>query len=133
MSLTIGQVARAADVNVETIRYYEREGLLPEPPRTPAGYRQYTDDAVRRVQFMKRAQSLGFTLAEIGVLLGLRVKRGSACRQVVAEAETAIRRIDAKIRELRRMRVALGTLTNACRERRALPGCPILDALEGQE
>ncbi len=133
MSLTIAQVARAADVNVETIRYYEREGLLPEPPRTPAGYRQYSHDAVRRVRFMKRAQSLGFTLAEIAVLLGLRVKRGTACRQAVTDAETAIRRIDGKIRELRRMRAALGTLTDACRERRALPGCPMLDALEGHE
>jgi Hg(II)-responsive transcriptional regulator len=130
MSLTIGQVARAADVNTETIRYYEREGLLPEPPRTPAGYRQYTDDAVRRVRFMKRAQTLGFTLAEIGVLLRLRVKRGTACKAVVAEANGAIERIDGKIRELRRMRSALGTLADACRDRRALPGCPILEALE---
>lgn len=133
MSLTIGQVAKAADVNVETIRYYEREGLLPEPPRTPAGYRQYTDDAIRRVRFMKRAQSLGFTLAEIGILLGLRVKRGAACRQVVAEAESAIQRIDDRIRELRRMRTVLSKLTGACRERRSLAGCPILDALEGKE
>ncbi|HEX5438031.1 MAG TPA: MerR family transcriptional regulator [Gemmatimonadaceae bacterium] len=132
MSLTISQVAKAADVNTETIRYYEREGLLPEPPRTPTGYRQYTEDAIRRVRFMKRAQRLGFTLAEIGVLLRLRVRRGSACKEVVAEASSAIERIDGKIRELQRMRAALGTLTGACRTRRAMPGCPILDALEGE-
>lgn len=133
MSLTIGQVAKAADVNTETIRYYEREGLLPDPPRTPAGYRQYTDDAIRRVRFMKRAQALGFTLAEIGTLLNLRVRRGAACRDVVTEANGAVQRIEGKIRELQRMRAALGALTDACRERRALPGCPILDALEGEE
>ncbi|HEX8724533.1 MAG TPA: MerR family DNA-binding protein [Gemmatimonadaceae bacterium] len=132
MALTIGQLAKAAAVNTDSIRFCERQGLLPEPPRTPAGYRQYGDDAVRRVQFMKRAQSLGFTLAEIGVLLGLRVKRGAACRAVVTEAETAIKRIDGKIRELRRMRAALNELATACRDRRALPGCPMLDALEGK-
>ncbi|MGH7583223.1 MAG: MerR family transcriptional regulator [Gemmatimonadales bacterium] len=132
MPLTISQVAKAADVNTETIRYYEREGLLPEPPRSPAGYRQYTENAVRRVRFMKRAQTLGFTLAEIGLLLRLRVKHGAACKEVVAEAGHAIERIDGKIRELQRMRSALGTLAGACRQRRAMPGCPILDALEDE-
>ncbi len=80
MALTIGQVAKTAPVNVETIRYSEREGLIPEPPRTVAGYRQYTEDAVRTVRFMKRAQTLGFTLDEVGILLELRVRPGSACR-----------------------------------------------------
>jgi Hg(II)-responsive transcriptional regulator len=130
MPMTIGQVAKAAQVNTETIRYYEREGLLPEPPRTAAGYRQYTGDAVRRVRFMKRAQALGFTLSEIGVLLRLRVKRGSACTEVVGEAKLAIARIDDRIEGLRRMRTALGTLTRACRDRRTLDHCPMLDALE---
>ncbi|HEX6807824.1 MAG TPA: MerR family transcriptional regulator [Gemmatimonadaceae bacterium] len=130
MALTIGQVAKAAHVNVETIRYYEREGLIPEPPRTVAGYRQYTEDAVRRVRFMKRAQTLGFTLDEVGILLELRVRPGSACREAVAEANKAIERIDHKIAELTRMRSALGTLADACRGRRALRECPILDALE---
>ena len=130
MALTIGQVAKAAQVNVETIRYYEREGLIPPPPRTSAGYRQYTEDAVRRVRFMKRAQRLGFTLDEVGTLLRLRVRHGSACSEVVAEANKAMDRIDAKIAELTRMRRALGSLAEGCRGRRALGDCPILDALE---
>lgn len=130
MPLTIGQVAKAADVNIETLRYYEREGLLPEPPRTAAGYRQYTTDAVRRVRFMKRAQALGFTLAEISRLLELRAEGGTACEEVVVDATGAIGRIDDKIAELQRMRAALGTLVDACHERRRLAGCPILEALE---
>ena len=130
MALTIGQVAKAAHVNVETIRYYEREGLIPAPPRTSAGYRQYTEDAVRRVRFMKRAQTLGFTLDEVAILLELRVRPGSACHEVVAEANKAIERINHKIAELTRMRNALGTLAGACRGERRLRDCPILDALE---
>lgn len=130
MPLTIGQVAKAANVNTETIRYYEREGLLPEPPRTRAGYRQYTVDAVRRVRFMKRAQALGFTLGEISTLLALRVKRGGACKEVLAEAAHTVERIDRRIAELQRMRSALGRLVRACRHRRSMADCPILDALE---
>lgn len=130
MPLTIGQVAKAAEVNTETIRYYEREGLLPEPARTRAGYRQYTADAVRRVRFMKRAQALGFTLAEIATLLELRAEGTTACAHVVAEASRTMARVDGKIAELQKMRSALGCLIDACRERRPLSGCPILEALE---
>jgi Hg(II)-responsive transcriptional regulator len=130
MPLTIGQVAKAAEVNPETLRYYEREGLLPAPPRTAAGYRQYGADAVRRVRFMKRAQALGFTLAEIGTLLELRADRPAACGRVAAEAQQAMARIDGKIGELRRMRAALGSLVLACRASRTSAECPILDALE---
>lgn len=130
MPLTIGQVAKAADVRTETIRYYEREGLLPAPPRTAAGYRLYSTDAVRRVRFMKRAQALGFTLAEIATLLRLRGDSPSACDRVVTEAEQAIARIDAKICELQRMRAALGALARACRAPHTSADCPLLDALE---
>src|SRR2546425_9199169 len=79
MALTISQVANAADVNIQTIRYYERRGLFPTPRRTPAGYRQYADDAVSRLRFIKHAQELGFSLQEIQELLGLRVRHGAAC------------------------------------------------------
>lgn len=130
MSLTIGQVARAANVNRETIRYYEREGLLRPPPRTPAGYRQYSEEAVRRVRFVKRAQGLGFKLDEIAVLLRLRVEPGSSCEQVLLEAEGVRARIDEKIDELQRVRAALSALAEACQTRGSLDGCPILDALE---
>src|SRR2546427_283626 len=79
MALTIGQVATAADVNIQTIRYYERRGLFAAPKRTAAGYRQYADDAVARLRFIKHAQELGFSLREIQELLGLRVRHGAAC------------------------------------------------------
>src|SRR5437879_11897403 len=82
MALTIGQVASAADVNIQTIRYYERRGLFAAPKRTPAGYRQYADDAVARLRFIKHAQELGFSLREIQELLGLRVRHGAACDAV---------------------------------------------------
>src|SRR2546422_7048239 len=82
MPLTMGQVARAADVNIQTIRYYERRGLFPTPRRTPAGYRQYAGDAVARLRFIKHAQELGFSLKEIQELLGLRVRHGAACDAV---------------------------------------------------
>ncbi|HKV50037.1 MAG TPA: MerR family transcriptional regulator [Gemmatimonadaceae bacterium] len=130
MALTIGQLARAADVNPETIRYYEREGFLPNPPRTTAGYRQYDGDTVRRVRFMKRAQSLGFTLAEVGHLLELRTGRDGACANVVAEAHHTIARIETKIAELERMRTGLRQLIGSCHERRSGLDCPLLDALE---
>src|SRR2546428_7346383 len=79
MPLTISQVADAADVNIQTIRYYERRGLFPNPRRTPSGYRQYGDDAGPRLRFIKHAQELGFSLQEIQELLGLRVRHGAAC------------------------------------------------------
>src|SRR5690348_110540 len=82
MALTIGQVATAADVNIQTIRYYERRGLFPTPRRTPAGYRQYADDAIARLRFIKHAQDLGFSLNDIQELLGLRVRHGAACDAV---------------------------------------------------
>lgn len=127
---TIGQLARLAQVNVETVRYYERRALLPEPPRSASGYRQYAPDAVRRIGFIKRAQQLGFTLDEIGELLALRVHPESNCDAVEAQAVHAMARIDSKIAELERMRRALGNLAAACHARRTTDDCPILDALE---
>lgn len=132
-TLTIGRLARRASVNVETIRYYERRGLLPEPPRTQAGYRQYDPQAVRRIRFIKRAQALGFTLEEIGDLLALRVAPKSNCDAIEQRAERAIARIEAKVAELERMRSALSRLVGACRDRRPTDECPILDALEEDE
>lgn len=130
VQLTIGQVASAAHVNVETIRYYERRGLMPPPERSRSGYRQYEPAAVRRLRFVKRAQALGFTLAEIGELLDLRADPVRSCEQVEAEASRAIARIDRQIEELERMREALAPLRRACHERPPGEECPILDALE---
>ena len=131
--LTIGQLARRAGVNVETLRYYERRDLLPDPPRTSSGYRQYAPDAVRRIGFIKRAQQLGFTLGEIGELLAMRVDPDANCDAVEEQAEHAIARIDGKVAELQRMRSALGELVTACHARRPTDDCPILDALEPEE
>jgi len=132
-SLTIGQLAGRAGVHLETVRYYERRGLLPRPPRSRSGYRQYPPDAVRRVRFIKRAQGLGFTLEEIEDLLALRVQHGRGCGAVEREARGVVARVESRIAELERMRTVLAKLVTACEERRATEECPILDALEDSE
>ncbi len=131
--LTIGQVARRASVHLDTVRYYERRGLLPLPPRTAAGYRQFPPDTVRRVAFIKRAQALGFTLEEISGLLALRVTPGPGCTTVERRARSAIARLDGQLADLERMRRALGKLADACRVQHATDECPLLDAIEPQE
>ncbi len=130
MSITIGEVAKRADVNVQTVRYYERRGLLPEPPRTAAGYRQYDESSVSRIRFIKRAQVLGFSLAEIAELLDLRVHPRSNCDDVRAKAERKRAEIDRKIGDLRRMRLSLEELIRACEARKPTRECPILENLE---
>lgn len=132
-TLTVGRLAKQAHVNVETIRYYERRGLLPEPPRRESGYRQYPCDAVERIQFIKRAQELGFSLKEIGELLSLRVDPRTTSGDIKRQAEAKLVELNAKIRDLQRMKAALMTLAAACRGRGPTSECPILDALESQE
>lgn len=129
MALTIGQVATAAKVNIQTIRYYERRGLFPEPRRTPSGYRQYTDDAVGRIRFIKHAQELGFTLQEVQELLELRVRRGAACDAVERTTRAKIAVVGRKIRDLERMRCTLEKLAEACTAMRPTADCPILEAM----
>jgi MerR family transcriptional regulator, copper efflux regulator len=130
MTMTIGQVAAHAGVNVETVRYYERRKLLPLPPRTPVGYRQYPPEVVVRIRFIKRAQELGFSLKEIGELLALRVRHGAACRDVEQKARTKVGLVEGKIRQLEEMKRALERLAEACRTRSATAECPILEVLE---
>ncbi len=130
MPLTISQVATAADVNVQTIRYYERRGLFPTPRRTPAGYRQYSEDAVARLRFIKHAQDLGFSLQEIQELLGLRVRHGAACDTVERKTRQKIEVVQQRIRDLQRMSRTLEQLAAACTARRPTDDCPILDVLE---
>jgi Hg(II)-responsive transcriptional regulator len=129
-SLTIGEVADRASVNVQTIRYYERRGLLPDPPRSSSGYRQYSSDNVARIRFIKRAQALGFSLNDISELLALRVDPSSNCEEVLHRAEIKLVDIDEKVDALRRMRRSLESLTTACRDQRPTGECPILEALE---
>jgi MerR family transcriptional regulator, copper efflux regulator len=130
MALTIGQVATAAHVNVQTIRYYERRGIFATPHRTPSGYRQYSEEAVGRLRFIKHAQELGFSLKEIQDLLGLRVRHGAACDAVARKTRTKIDLVQRKISDLQRMRRTLERLAAACAARRPTDECPILDALE---
>jgi Hg(II)-responsive transcriptional regulator len=130
MALTIGQVAKAAEVNIETIRYYERRGLFPRAKRTPAGYRQYENEAVRRLKFVKRAQDLGFSLKEIKELLALRVRHGEACTAVERQVRQKIVRVEQMLTELSRVRDALGRLADACHARRPTEECPILEVLD---
>jgi len=132
-SLTIGQVARHAGVGVETVRFYERQGLLDEPPRRASGYRQYTPEAVTRLRFIKRAKELGFSLKEITELLSLRVDPATMCGEVKQRAEAKIAVINAKLRDLQQMKEALTTLVAACSGSGPTSQCPILDALESHD
>ncbi len=132
-SLTIGQLAQRAGVGVETIRFYEREGLISEPPRRPSGYRDYPLETVARIVFIRRAKDLGFTLKEINELLELRVRPRRNCGQVKQSADAKIADIDGKIASLRRMRRALKDLTKACEERTPTTECPILASLGQSE
>jgi MerR family copper efflux transcriptional regulator len=133
MALTIGQVATAAEVNIQTIRYYERRGLFPTARRTPAGYRQYADEAVARLRFIKHAQELGFSLREIQDLLGLRVRQGAACDAVERKTRQKIAVVQERIRDFQRMKRTLERLAAACAARRATDDCPILEVLEDHD
>jgi Hg(II)-responsive transcriptional regulator len=129
--MRIGEVAAEARVGVQTLRYYERRGLLPRPRRQSSGQRTYEAGAVQRVRFIKRAQDLGFTLDEIDALLGLWADSAKSCQAVENRAAETLERINAKIRDLRQMQRALAQYVTACRDRHALDECPLLEALGG--
>lgn len=132
-SLSPSALAREAGVNQQTVRYYERRGLIPPPPRTGSGYREFPPDTIRRVRFIKQAQALGFTLREIQGLLDLRVRPGVGCKDIRQRAREKIVDINEKIAALQRMEEALTTLANRCRGRGPVEECPILDALDTGE
>jgi MerR family transcriptional regulator, mercuric resistance operon regulatory protein len=125
------EVADQAGVNAQTLRYYERRGLLPEPPRSPGGYREYPVSAVSVLRFVKRAQELGFTLTEIEELLELAEGGPDSCARARSLAETHTAGLEAKIADLRRMRDSLGALIATCELPRADRDCPLLQALDG--
>ncbi len=129
--LTTSEVARQGGVNLESIRFYERERLLPKPPRTASGYRMFAPDDVRRIRFIKRAQELGFSLKEVKELLALRFDADTNCAEVRQRAEAKLSDIDQKIADLRRMKKVLARLTTACPGRGSTSECPILDSLNG--
>ena len=128
--LTIGALADAADVGRETVRFYERKGLLPDPPRTASGYRNYPPESVERLRFIRRAQGLGFTLEESAELLALRVDEVAACGTVEARARAKLTKVAQKLTELHRMKRALERLVDACEAREPTSDCPILEELE---
>ena len=130
--LTIGQVARRAGVGVETVRFYERQGLLEEPPRRASGYRQYPEQVVARLHFIKRAQRLGFSLKEISELLLLRVDSHTSCEEVRQRTEAKIASVERKLVELQRMRQALLQVHSLCIGSGPTGRCPMLDALDQQ-
>jgi DNA-binding transcriptional MerR regulator len=124
------EVAAQADVNPQTLKYYERRGLLPEPERTRSGYRTYTPEAVRLVRFVKRAQQLGFTLDDIGDLLHLANGGPQSCDSARTMARDRIADMQQRIDELAGMRDALARLVTTCDKPRAARECPILHDLE---
>ena len=131
--LTTAKLAKEGGVNVETIRYYERHGLLPKVPRTASGYRKFSTDHVIRLRFIRHAQELGFTLKEVKELLALRVKPGSSCADVRRKAEAKIADVDAKVQHLQAIREALVHMTATCSGRGPVTSCSILEALNGRE
>jgi MerR family mercuric resistance operon transcriptional regulator len=128
--LTIGRLAREVGVNLETVRYYERRGLLQKPPRSASGYRLFPSDVARRLRFIRRTQELGFSLKEIRELLLLRVSRRTTSKDIRARTESKIADIEGKIRSLESMKRTLRKLTNACEGCLPLAECPILESLD---
>ena len=128
--VTIGKLAQNAGVNIETIRFYERKGIMPKPLRKPGGFRLYTEADLKRLNFILMAKRHGFTLKEIKELLELRVDPHSSCEDVRIKAEEKINLIEDKLRELKRMKKALKTLAASCHGPNPTGDCPILEAFE---
>jgi Hg(II)-responsive transcriptional regulator len=131
--MKIGQVAALAGVNIETLRYYERRGILEEPERRPSGYREYPAETARLVRFIKRAQEVGFTLNEIEELIALRNNPARKQDAVRGIAATKIADVDQKIRRLQAIKRALGVLVKSCACSQGAVECPILDALDDDD
>ncbi len=125
--LTIGRLARAAAVNIETVRYYQTRKLLPVPSRRAGGFRYYSADHVERIRFIKRAQVLGFSLEEIGELLSLHAARDRSSIRKIAAAR--LEQIEVKLDDLARIRSALSGLIDACHHAGGDEPCPIIQAL----
>lgn len=127
---TIGQVARNAGVGVETVRFYERTGLIEQPPRRGSAFREYPVETVRRIRFVVHAKQLGFTLKEIMGLLSLRSRSAESCDSVKEQVEMKIANIEERICGLRGMKSTLRKLAQACERREPTAECPIWDVLD---
>lgn len=130
MSMKIGELAQRAGVGIDTVRYYERQGLLPPPVRQASGYRSYVASDVDRLRFVRRAKALGFTLQEIRDLLSLSGRREDDMGSLKAAATGKLADVEAKLAELTRIRDGLRTLVQSCPGHGALEQCPILHALD---
>lgn len=131
--LSIGQVAKQTGVTVETVRFYEKRGLIEQAKRTASGYRQYVPGTVKRIRFIQHAKDAGFTLNDIAELLALRQAPGETCAPIRARAQAKIEAVDSKLRDLQRIRDALSKLVNKCDTNDALGDCPIIESLEEEE
>ncbi|MCA9469968.1 MAG: MerR family transcriptional regulator [Nitrospira sp.] len=125
--MKIGEVAKQAGVGIETIRFYERKGLLGKPPRTPGGYRVYPSEAVAKIQFIKRAKELGFSLLEIADLLSLATSPTATCADVKHRALAKVSAIQSRMTDLQRMRHALNRLVESCHGHGPIDHCPIIE------
>ena len=132
-SLTIGTLAKHAGVGVETVRFYERQGLLRRPVRPRMGYRSYSEDTIARIRFIRNAQALGFSLQEVKELLALRVTAGTSCAALRSRAAAKVADVNRRLVDLERIRAALEKLVTACPGRGALTRCTILEALDAPE
>lgn len=128
--LTIGQVAQRSEVGIETIRFYEREGVLEKPNRSESGYRLYEEGVIARLRFVGKAKELGFTLKEIKELLSLQIDPTTTCVDVKRCAEEKLSDIESKIRTLQKMKKSLVKLTKQCISKGPTSECPLLNALE---
>tara|TARA_R100000750_G_scaffold60647_1_gene50301 strand:- start:1456 stop:1911 length:456 start_codon:yes stop_codon:yes gene_type:complete len=129
--LTIGEIAKQSGIGVETVRYYERKGLLPEPPRRPSGYRQYPPETIDQIRFILRSKQLGFTLKEIKGLLNLRLDSTATRSDVREQAHAKVADIEERILDLQHMRDSLKALIEQCHGDGVARGCPIIKAMQG--
>lgn len=132
--MKIGSLARKAEVGVETVRFYERKGLLERPPKpSGGGFRSYPREAVQRIRFIRQAQELGFSLRETSELLSLRATPSSDCADVRVHARTKLDEVIQKIEQLRRIKAALEELIDSCPGEGALRSCSIMEVLEATD
>jgi Cu(I)-responsive transcriptional regulator len=131
--MTIGQIARQAGTAVATIRYYEQQGLIPPPERSPSGYRQFPPDTIKRLRFIERAKNLGFSLNDVHGLMDLEDQPAASSADVKARVINKIEEINQKLDELSRMRDSLVQLADKCDGKSDLEHCPILDCLNQDE
>lgn len=133
VTLTIGQLAKTLSISTDTIRLYERQGLIAEPPRSDNGYRHYPSNTIARLRFIQRAKTMGFTLKQIGELLAIQRTSQHTCDEVRQQAQHKLLDIEHKLNELQRLKAALEMLVHTCETPHAEDVCPLLQALEAQE